>query len=85
MIKSNFIVKNLYFLFADFTTLFSHLHNIQGSLETKVAFLNEITKESLRFKRRNLAALLEEHTKKIQRGEDVVINHKINHNGATVR
>lgn len=63
-------------------TLFSHLHQIQGTLDIRLAFVKDIVKESLRFKRRNLATLLEEYLKTIQ--EDVwTVNHKVNHNGAT--
>ncbi|XP_015186110.1 PREDICTED: integrator complex subunit 6 isoform X3 [Polistes dominula] len=63
-------------------TLFSHLHQVQGTLDIRLAFVKDIVKESLRFKRRNLATLLEEYLKTIQ--EDVwTVNHKVNHNGAT--
>lgn len=70
------------FLISDHATLFSHLHQIQGTLDIRLAFVKDIVKESLRFKRRNLATLLEEYLKTIQ--EDVwTVNHKVNHNGAT--
>ncbi|KAI4479419.1 hypothetical protein M0804_011204 [Polistes exclamans] len=63
-------------------TLFTHLHQIQGTLDIRLAFVKDIVKESLRFKRRKLATLLEEYLKTIQ--EDVwTVNHKVNHNGAT--
>ncbi|XP_071441466.1 integrator complex subunit 6 isoform X2 [Hetaerina americana] len=44
----------------NFTLLFGHLKTIQGALEVRVSFLREVIQESLRFKRHNLAALLEE-------------------------
>ncbi|XP_046383317.1 integrator complex subunit 6 [Ischnura elegans] len=44
----------------NFTLLFGHLKTIQGALEVRVSLLREVIQESLRFKRRNLAALLEE-------------------------
>ncbi|XP_043487254.1 integrator complex subunit 6 [Polistes fuscatus] len=63
-------------------TLFTHLHQVQGTLDIRLAFVKDIVKESLRFKRRKLATLLEEYLKTIQ--EDVwTVNHKVNHNGAT--
>lgn len=62
--------------------MFSHLHQIQGNLDIRLAFVKDIVKESLRFKRRNLASLLEEYLKNIQE-DDCAINHKLNHNGAT--
>ncbi|KAG7199341.1 hypothetical protein KM043_018188 [Ampulex compressa] len=65
----------------NYATLFSHLHQIQGTLDIRLAFLRDIVKESLRFKRRNLAALLEEYVKTVQE-DGWPVNHKVNHNGA---
>lgn len=69
-------------LVSDYATLFSHLHQIQGTLDIRLAFLRDIVKESLRFKRRNLASLLEEYLKTVQE-DNWTVNHKVNHNGAT--
>ncbi|XP_029175550.1 integrator complex subunit 6 isoform X1 [Nylanderia fulva] len=66
----------------NYATLFSHLHQIQGTLDIRLAFVKDIVKESLRFKRRNLASLLEEYLKTIQE-DGCAMNHKLNHNGAT--
>ncbi|XP_033331442.1 integrator complex subunit 6 isoform X1 [Megalopta genalis] len=66
----------------NYATLFSHLHQIQGTLDIRLAFLRDIVKESLRFKRRNLASLLEEYLKTVQE-DSWTVNHKVNHNGAT--
>ncbi|KOX78227.1 Integrator complex subunit 6-A [Melipona quadrifasciata] len=66
----------------NYATLFSHLHQIQGTLDIRLAFLRDIVKESLRFKRRNLASLLEEYLKTVQE-DNWTVNHKVNHNGAT--
>ncbi|XP_012284732.1 integrator complex subunit 6 isoform X2 [Orussus abietinus] len=66
----------------NYATLFSHLHQIQGTLDIRLAFVRDIVKESLRFKRRNLATLLEEYLKTVQE-DGWVLNHKVNHNGAT--
>ncbi|XP_076474895.1 integrator complex subunit 6 isoform X2 [Bombus vancouverensis nearcticus] len=66
----------------NYETLFSHLHQIQGTLDIRLAFLRDIVKESLRFKRRNLASLLEDHLKNLQE-DNWTVNHKVNHNGAT--
>ncbi|XP_071629585.1 integrator complex subunit 6 isoform X1 [Temnothorax longispinosus] len=66
----------------NYATLFSHLHQVQGTLDIRLAFVKDIVKESLRFKRRNLASLLEEYLKNIQE-DGCAINHKLNHNGAT--
>nr|XP_031847785.1 integrator complex subunit 6 isoform X2 [Nomia melanderi] len=66
----------------NYATLFSHLHQIQGTLDIRLAFLRDIVKESLRFKRRNLASLIEEYLKTVQE-DSWTVNHKVNHNGAT--
>lgn len=66
----------------NYATLLSHLREIQGTLDIQLAFVKDIVKESLRFKRRNLASVLEEYLKDIQEG-GCAINHKLNHNGAT--
>ncbi|XP_012522215.2 integrator complex subunit 6 isoform X2 [Monomorium pharaonis] len=66
----------------NYATLFSHLHQVQGTLDIRLAFVQDIVKESLRFKRHNLASLLEEYLKTIQE-DSCTINHKLNHNGAT--
>lgn len=67
---------------SDYAILFSHLHQIQGTLDIRLAFIRDIVKESLRFKRRNLAMLLEEYYKTVQE-DGRLLNHKANHNGAT--
>ncbi|XP_043283849.1 integrator complex subunit 6-B isoform X2 [Venturia canescens] len=65
-------------------TLFSHLHQIQGTLDIRLSFVRDVVKESLRFKRRNLAKLLEEYLQSVQDDGWLVVNHnKVNHNGAT--
>ncbi|XP_011351707.1 integrator complex subunit 6 isoform X3 [Ooceraea biroi] len=66
----------------NYATLLSHLRQIQGTLDIRLAFVKDIVKESLRFKRRNLASVLEEYLKDIQE-DGCAINHKLNHNGAT--
>lgn len=66
----------------NYATLFSHLYQIQGTLDIRLAFVKDIVKESLRFKRRNLAALLEDYLKTVEE-DGWVMNHKTNHNGAT--
>lgn len=57
------------------TTLFSHIHQVKGTLDIRIAFVREIVKESLRFKRRNLAKLLEEYLSSVQENE-IVMNMK---------
>ncbi|XP_011505090.1 PREDICTED: integrator complex subunit 6-B [Ceratosolen solmsi marchali] len=79
----NSIYKEIRRKGTNFATLFTHLQVIQGSLDTRLAFVRDIVKESLRFKRRNLANLLEEYLKKLQEeSKNVVINYKMHHNGA---
>ncbi|XP_011135273.1 integrator complex subunit 6-A isoform X2 [Harpegnathos saltator] len=65
----------------NYTALLSHLQQIQGTLDIRLAFVKDIVRESLRFKRRHLASVLEDYLKTIQ--EDTYANHKLNHNGAT--
>ncbi|XP_066603070.1 integrator complex subunit 6 isoform X2 [Prorops nasuta] len=67
----------------NYATLFSHLYQIQGTLDIRLAFVKDVVNESLRFKRRNLATLLEEYLKTVQQDGCWIMNHKINHNGAT--
>ncbi|XP_015608180.1 integrator complex subunit 6 [Cephus cinctus] len=66
----------------NYATLFSHLHQIQGTLDIRLAFLRDVVKESMRFKRRNLATLLEDYLKTVQE-DGWIVNHKMNHNGTT--
>lgn len=58
--------------FSDYNTLFSHLHQVQGSLYIRLAFVKDIVKESLRFKRRNLASLLEEYLNTLSTDDAIV-------------
>ncbi|XP_034943678.1 integrator complex subunit 6 [Chelonus insularis] len=67
----------------NYTTLFSHINQVKGTLDIRIAFVRDIVKESLRFKRRNLAKLLEEYLCTVQEDGWIVNNCKINHNGAT--
>jgi len=46
--------------FSDFAPLFTHLQNIKGGLDMRVTLLKEVIHESLRFKRRYLADMLED-------------------------
>lgn len=68
--------------FTDYATLFSHIHQLKGTLDIRIAFVREIVKESLRFKRQNLAKRLEEYLCTVQE-DGWMMNCKINHNGAT--
>lgn len=66
----------------NYATLFSYIHQVKGTLDIRIAFVREVVKESLRFKRRTLAKLLEDYLCTIQE-DGWVTNCKINHNGAT--
>ncbi|XP_001605799.2 integrator complex subunit 6-B isoform X2 [Nasonia vitripennis] len=88
--KHNIVVRDLIYKEVrrkgqNFTALFTHLQTIYGSLDTRLAFVRDIVKESLRFKRRKLAGMLEDYLKKLQlEDKNVVITHKSHrHNGAT--
>ncbi|CAG5102146.1 Similar to ints6-a: Integrator complex subunit 6-A (Xenopus laevis) [Cotesia congregata] len=65
----------------NYSTLFSHIRQVKGTLDIRIAFVRDIVKESLRFKRRTLAKLLEDYLGSIQE-DGWVTNCKINHNGA---
>ena len=72
-------------LLTDFAAMLAHLETVQGTHETRCAFARDIIKESLRFKRRKLADLLEDYLKKLlEEGKGVVINHRLHHNGARI-
>lgn len=45
----------------NFTELFDTIKTLKGNLEVQVKMVRLVIKESLRFKRQNLAHLLEEH------------------------
>lgn len=80
------LILNLYFL--DFAPLFAHLQNIKGGLDVRVTLLKEIIHESLRFKRRYLAGLLEDFLRSMisstSDSYSVVNNHRPpSNNGAT--
>ena len=61
------------------------LQNVKGTLDIRLIFHRDIIKEILRFKRRNLAGLLEEYTNKLQYDGLVENHHTLYHNGATIR
>lgn len=48
------------FLFTDYTKLFENLKQLQGGLDVKKEVIREVINESLRFKRKALAKLLED-------------------------
>lgn len=48
------------FLVSDFTKLFEHLKQLQGSVDIKKEVIRDVINESLRFKRKALAKLLED-------------------------
>ncbi|PNF33141.1 Integrator complex subunit 6-A [Cryptotermes secundus] len=72
----------------NFAPLFAHLQNIKGCLDVRVTLLKEIIHESLRFKRRYLAGLLEDFLRSMisstSDSYSVVNNHRPpSNNGAT--
>jgi integrator complex subunit 6 len=79
------LILNLYF--SDFAPVFAHLQNIKGGLDVRVTLLKEIIHESLRFKRRYLAGLLEDFLRSMistSNSYSVINNHRPpNNNGAT--
>lgn len=48
------------FFVADFTKLFEHLKQLQGGVDNKKEVIRDVINESLRFKRKTLAKLLED-------------------------
>jgi integrator complex subunit 6 len=76
------------FYFSDFAPLFSHLQNIKGGLDVRVTLLKEIIHESLRFKRRCLAGMLEDFLRTMisstNNSYSAINNHRPpSNNGAT--
>ncbi|XP_023246357.1 integrator complex subunit 6 [Copidosoma floridanum] len=58
----------------NFSSLFSHLQMIQGSLDTRLAFVRDIVHVAMRFKRRLLADMVEDYLKKLQEeGKGIVL------------
>lgn len=60
--KEHLIVLNTNFvcLISDFTKLFEHLKQLRGSVDIKKEVIREVINETLRFKRKALAKLLED-------------------------
>lgn len=54
----------------NFTELFENLKTIRGDLDVQIRLVKLIVKESLRFKRQQLAQLLEEHIETLMNGEN---------------
>lgn len=52
----------------NFSELFDNLKTIRGDLDVQISLLRLIVKESLRFKRQQLAKLLEEHIEGLLNG-----------------
>ncbi|PSN38922.1 Integrator complex subunit 6-A [Blattella germanica] len=72
----------------NFAPLFNHLQNLKGSLDLRVRLLKEVIHESLRFKRRCLAGMLEDFLRTMiastNNSHNSVNNHRpSNNNGAT--
>lgn len=47
-------------MFSDYTKLFEHLKQLQGGVDVKKEVIRDVINESLRFKRKALAKLLED-------------------------
>ena len=58
--------------FADFQPLFEILYSVKGSMGTRVKFAEDVKRESLRFKRKHLASLLEDFTESLEKLRDVI-------------
>lgn len=52
----------------NFTELFENVKTIKGSPEIQIAVVRNVINESIRFKRANLANLLEEHLQTLLNG-----------------
>ncbi|CAG0895776.1 unnamed protein product [Darwinula stevensoni] len=55
-----------------FQPLFEILYSVKGSMGTRVKFAQDVKRESLRFKRKHLASLLEDFTKSLEKLRDVI-------------
>ncbi|KAJ9593745.1 hypothetical protein L9F63_014718 [Diploptera punctata] len=72
----------------NFSALFNHLQNLKGGLDVRVTLLKEVINESLRFKRRYLAGMLEDLLRTMvattNSSHNTVNNHRPpSNNGAT--
>lgn len=78
--------ENCFWFVTAFATLFTHLQTIHGNLDTRLAFLRDVVRELLRFKRRKLASQVEDYIKKVQaETKGVTVNHKTVHNNGAYR
>lgn len=50
---------------ADYTKLFEYLHSLKGPIDMQMKIVNDVIEECLRFKRRNLANMLQDFAEKI--------------------
>lgn len=67
----------LFFLVPDFSSLFEHLKQLKGGVDVKKEVVREVINESLRFKRKNLAKMLEDFIASLEKnGNCAPINMK---------
>lgn len=64
-------------MFTDYTRLFESLKQLQGGVDVKKEVIREVINESLRFKRKTLAKLLEDFLAGLEKnGSSASINMK---------
>lgn len=57
---------SVFFIFVlDYTKLFEYLQSLKGPIDMQMRIINDVIEESLRFKRKNLATLLQDFAEKI--------------------
>lgn len=78
--------RNFSFQFSDFSSIFTHLQTIQGTLDIRLGLLRDVVKEAVRFKRQDLVRLLEDYSSRIEaQGKMTILaTHKLHHNGAKI-
>lgn len=64
-------------MFTDFSKLFEHLKQLQGSVDHKKEMIRDVIKEALRFKRKPLGKLLEDFLASLEKnGSSASVNMK---------
>lgn len=71
-----------FFLSIDYDPIFQHLDTIQGTADTKRAFVQDVIKEAERFRKKQLVALLHDWTLGLPKASTSSNNSKIKSSNA---
>lgn len=70
--------NHILFIFSDFSKLFEHLKQLKGSVDIKKEVIRDVINESLRFKRKALAKLLEDFLAGLEKNGSSAVGKRVN-------